>query len=41
MQSLEGEVTHIVFSNPENGFVIARISSGEHSGQVTIVGSFG
>ncbi len=41
MQSLEGEVTHIVFSNPENGFVIARISSGEHPGQVTIVGSLG
>ena len=39
-QVLEGRVTHVVFSNPENGFGVVRIDA-VGSGDAVVVGGFG
>jgi len=40
-ESLDGEVISVLFHNPENNYVVARISSPGEPGQVTIVGNLG
>ena len=40
-QTIKGEVQSIVFSNAENGFLIARIRAKGEPGQVVVVGSMG
>ncbi len=41
MNSLKGEVTSLVYTNPENGFIIARVKSQSEPGQVTVCGHMG
>ena len=40
-QTIKGEVQSIVFSNAENGFLIARIRAKGEPGQVVVVGTMG
>ena len=41
METLQGEVTKVLFCNRENGYLVARLVSGEHPGEVTFVGNLG
>ena len=40
-ENLDGEVVSVLFHNPENNYVVARIDSPAEPGQVTIVGNLG
>jgi exodeoxyribonuclease V alpha subunit len=41
MCSIQGEVITVVYHNPENGYVIARLDSPSEPGQVNVVGLLG
>lgn len=41
MQTIQGEVVTVVYHNPENGYVIARLDSPSEPGQVNVVGLLG
>ena len=41
MHTVQGEVVTVVYHNPENGYVIARLDSPAGPGQVTVVGTLG
>lgn len=41
MATLQGEVVTVVFHNPENGYVIARLSAATEPGPATVVGVLG
>lgn len=41
MQTIQGEVVTVVYHNPENGYVIARLNSSDEHGPVTVVGTLG
>jgi exodeoxyribonuclease V alpha subunit len=41
MHTIQGEVVGVVYHNPENGYVIARIMSPAEPGQTTVVGTLG
>ena len=41
MHTVQGEVVTVVYHNPENGYVIARLDSPAGPGQVTVVGILG
>ncbi len=41
MHTIQGEVVTVVYHNPENGYVIARLDSPSEPGQVNIVGTLG
>ena len=41
MQTIQGEVVTVVYHNPENGYVIARVDSPSEPGQVNVVGLLG
>jgi len=41
MCSIQGEVITVVYHNPENGYVIARVDSPSEPGQVNVVGLLG
>jgi len=41
MQTVQGEVVTVVYHNPENGYVIARLDSPAEPGQLTVVGILG
>ena len=41
MQTVQGEVVTVVYHNPENGYVIARVDSPSEPGQVSVVGILG
>jgi exodeoxyribonuclease V alpha subunit len=41
MCSIQGEVVTVVYHNPENGYVIARVDSPSEPGQVNVVGLLG
>jgi len=41
MHSVQGEVVTVVYHNPENGYVIARLDSPAAPGPVTVVGTLG
>lgn len=41
MYSIQGEVVTVVYHNPENGYVIARLDSPSEPGQVNVVGLLG
>ena len=38
MQTVQGEVVTVVYHNPENGYVIARVDSPSEPGQMSVVG---
>jgi exodeoxyribonuclease V alpha subunit len=41
MLTIQGEVVTVVYHNPENGYVIARLDSPDEPGQVNVVGVLG
>jgi len=41
MHTLQGEVVTVVYHNPENGYVIARVDSPSEPGQINVVGLLG
>ena len=41
MRTIQGEVVTVVYHNPENGYVIARLDSPSEPGQVNVVGLLG
>lgn len=41
MHTLKGEVVTVVYHNPENGYVIARVDSPSEPGQINVVGLLG
>lgn len=41
MQTVQGEVVTVVYHNPENGYVIARVDSPSEPGQISVVGILG
>jgi len=41
MHTIQGEVVTVVYHNPENGYVIARVDSPAEPGQVNVVGLLG
>lgn len=41
MTSIQGEIVGVIYQNPENGYVIAKLDSPTASGQVTVVGVLG
>ena len=41
MRTIQGEVVTVVYHNPENGYVIARVDSPSEPGQVNVVGLLG
>lgn len=41
MQTVQGEVVTVVYHNPENGYVIARVDSPSEPGQMSVVGILG
>ncbi|PKN40983.1 MAG: ATP-dependent RecD-like DNA helicase [Deltaproteobacteria bacterium HGW-Deltaproteobacteria-18] len=41
MSSIQGEVVSVVYHNPENGYVIARVDSPSEPGQINVVGLLG
>lgn len=41
MHTLKGEVITVVYHNPENGYVIARVDSPSEAGQINVVGLLG
>jgi exodeoxyribonuclease V alpha subunit len=41
MHTVQGEVVTVVYHNPENGYVIARVDSPSEPGQINVVGLLG
>lgn len=41
MHTIQGEVVTVVYHNPENGYVIARVDSPAEPGQINVVGLLG
>ena len=41
MSTISGEVVTVVYHNPENGYVIARVDSPSEPGQINVVGLLG
>ncbi|MBS3780395.1 MAG: ATP-dependent RecD-like DNA helicase, partial [Desulfovermiculus sp.] len=41
LQHLRGEVQNVVFHNPDNGYAVLRLESGDEPGLITVVGDLG
>ena len=41
MQHLRGEVQKVVFHNPDNGYAVVRLKTGDEPGLITVVGDLG
>lgn len=41
MHTIQGEIVGVIYQNPENGYVIAKLDSSSEPGQTTVVGILG
>lgn len=41
MHTIQGEILSVIYQNPENGYVIARMQTASEPGQATVVGQLG